>query len=136
MRVMVENFETWSMKMEDKVVGKDGVAHDVWIVPAPWCATRYINDARYVEGDLTDRTGLVKPPRVPKKGKDLGSGPYLRVPNVEFKMVGPTDSPAELSEYTVCSVSTIREVKRGEEFFTSNGPDYDFKKYTSKRFIG
>ena len=136
MRVMVENFETWSMKMEDKVVGKDVVAHDVWIVPAPWCATRYINDARYVEGDLTDRTGLVKPPRVPKKGKDLGSGPYLRVPNVELKMVGPTDSPAELSEYTVCSVSTIREVKRGEEFFTSYGPDYDFKKYTSKRIIG
>ena len=111
MGTTVDTFETWSMRIDRKIRGKDGTWRTVWVVPAPWCVTRYINDARYIEGDSTpihQRT---------------------RKPNVEYDTLVPKDEEFNIGQFNACAIKTTRNIAKGEELFASYGEGYNFKKF-------
>lgn len=49
----VQTFIKWENNILDKVADETGVERTAWIVPAPFCATGYVNDSRYFVGDGT-----------------------------------------------------------------------------------
>lgn len=57
MGVTVSAFESWSLNFDQKGNGRDGSSNDVWVLPAPWCAGRFIKDNRYFPGDSATLAG-------------------------------------------------------------------------------
>lgn len=58
----VEIFRKWVNELSGKVLKKDVVEHWVWVVPVPYCAVRYINNASYWLGDTKqERKRVINP---------------------------------------------------------------------------
>lgn len=53
MKVTTETFRKLRKELPVSVVSKDEIEYSVWTVPAPLCAVRYINDARYLPEEIT-----------------------------------------------------------------------------------
>lgn len=51
MQVTRESFCKWAKGFADTVKDREGKEHAVGIVPAPFCAMKYIDDGRYQPGD-------------------------------------------------------------------------------------
>lgn len=51
--VTAETFQKWSNNVAESVVNNDGAEQEVLKLPALFCAIRYINDAKYFQGDAT-----------------------------------------------------------------------------------
>lgn len=50
-KITRETIQKWVSHLHEKVENRDTVEHDASIVPAPFCAMRYIKDDRYLPGD-------------------------------------------------------------------------------------
>lgn len=46
--ITVQTFIKGKVRILDMVVDRNGTEQTVWKVPAPFCATKYVNDARYL----------------------------------------------------------------------------------------
>lgn len=57
MEVTAESFRRWAVELNENVSDNEGQKHSVWVVPSPFCAMRYINDPRYLEGDEEVESG-------------------------------------------------------------------------------
>lgn len=50
LKVSVSEFPKWANQLSLEVI-VDGMKHPVYIIPAQFCATRFLNDARYLNDD-------------------------------------------------------------------------------------
>ena len=111
MGVTAHDFEKWSIKLDGTVQDKSGNNRSVWIVPAPWCAARFINDARYRNND-TEKN-------LPDKLK--------RKVNLKFIVQWDDDTPRSVAAYNVVELKTTQNIRKGEEFYIDYGSNYDFR---------
>lgn len=110
MEVTAESFRKWALDLNEKVSDSKGQTHSVWVVPAPFCAMRYINDPRYLQGDKAKlETRRVSPRRA----------------NVEFKAAS-TKSRTDYRKHGVLQVVALRNIRVGEELFVEYGGKYMF----------
>lgn len=59
----------WGHHSHEKVVQRDKVQHNVWILPAPFCAMRYVNNGRYLTADDDQELDHVR--NMPKNNVEL-----------------------------------------------------------------
>lgn len=72
MQVTTENFHNYAKELPEKVIDKDVIEQNVWIIPVPFYAMRCINDPRQFPVDTTMETERWKKPR--KKYEQLLQG--------------------------------------------------------------
>lgn len=53
MQVAAETFQMWDNGSHEKITDTKGTEEEVWILHAPFCAIRCINDAKQFSGDTT-----------------------------------------------------------------------------------
>jgi len=111
MAVTMEVFSSWAMQIKDDVKDKDGHVHQVWVVPAPFCTMRYINDARYLPGD---------------RASDEEKSERPRKPNVLFEQNDVGSSATELYKHTLLKVKATRNISANEELYANYGASYQF----------
>ena len=74
-----------------------------YIVPAPFCAAGFINDAKYMDGD-----------EEMEKKEVPGS---CRTNNAKLRMRTSARTIRDIAKYTVCYVVATRDIKIGEEIY-------------------
>lgn len=77
------------------VLDKDGVEHEVWIVPAERFAMRYINDVRYLRVDITQEAASLD-----KRSEN----------NIQLSEGRPWSSPKYTSIIRILSVRAVRDI--------------------------
>ena len=105
-------FNKWSISIRHEFISTNGDKFCGWIFPAPFCASRYINDARYHESDKSTPDERKKNPRTS---------------NVEFVVDRKARLNRDFERYNVVSIKTTRTVKVGEELYMDYGIDYNFE---------
>ena len=78
----------------------------MWIVPAPMCAMRYINDPRYMVND-----------KAPARGR-------TRAANIRFAPPPDNFTPNVISDYRTQPLTALRNVTAGEEFYIDYSSRY------------
>lgn len=53
-------FQIWANHLHNKVVERDNIEHDMWIVPAPFCAMPNINGCGHLPGNEDQEMNRVK----------------------------------------------------------------------------
>lgn len=53
MKLTKELFVKWVNRLSEKLSHKNMEKHDEWLLPAPVCAMRYVNDERFLPEDET-----------------------------------------------------------------------------------
>lgn len=108
--VTPERFQDRAMDTCFRVKDDNDQEHPVWIVPAPFCVTQYINDGRYLPED-----------------KEINSStPTRRRNNVEI-VCSDIHSVQDLRMCNVIMVVSRRNITAGEELFTDYGSEYEFR---------
>ena len=87
----------------------DGIKKKCWVVAAPWCVTRYINDCNYLPGDKSSRT---------EKQKNR------RIQNCMFVQNKNLNTDEAVTSYQLLEVRTLVPIARGDEFFLDYGEDH------------
>lgn len=90
-----------------RLTDRNGRKHPFWISPVHFCAGRFMNDPRYITGDLD----------IAVKGK-----PEARRANVKIL---PTE--VDPVHFSLFSMIAIRNIAKGEELYASYGEDYLFR---------
>lgn len=98
LQVKAESFRRWSVRLDNKVCDKDERSHSVWVVPALYCAMRYIKNPRYLPGD---KCKLDVRRIIP------------RTANVHFK-AGSTKWRGNCRKYELLQVVALRNIKVGK----------------------
>lgn len=98
--------------LDDKVAVNTAVDHSVWIVPALFCVTCYINDARYL----------------PKDG--FAQNRSVRKPNVDLEQNFMIDTARDMTFHTILTVKLTRNINNEEKTFLHYGIDYNIQKQT------
>lgn len=111
MAVTVQDFEKWAYKLDDRVVPVGGQSRTVWLVPAPFCVSRFMNDPRYLPGD--------------KDGAQVREG-VNREANVMFETSGSPSNPRDFEDHKILAVVATKNIVRGQEIFVNYGNAYDF----------
>ena len=112
MCVTVDDFEKWSMVVDHEVVARNGVRHKVFIVPAPFCAMRYINDPRYLDRDAEKLLETEK-----------------RKANVRYILDNATanGNAMDVASHTMIRVVASRNISKGDELYADYGSEYKFR---------
>ena len=111
MAVPVKEFQKWCLQL--RMTGPDG--NPIWIYPAPFCAMRYINDARYLVGE----------PGRPTDDR-LAQNPHVyRQNNVEFFDPSHKNNRSDIGRYTLVRVRTLSKIKAGDELLVDYGSGYN-----------
>lgn len=98
-------------ELREKFMNKDGVEHNLWIIPSSFIAMRYISDARCLPKDTTLKDErLIKPK---KKTVHLLHG-------------RSTTSPKDFSSFKDFSTHAIHNFALGEELPVHHGNKYKF----------
>lgn len=63
MQVAAEAFRRLTNKLLEKVTDKEGVEHQVWIVPALLCGMWSMNNTKYLPAEITPEIGSTSNPR-------------------------------------------------------------------------
>lgn len=79
----------WANELPEKKIDKHAIEHKVRIVPAPFRATQYINDKRYLPGDTT-----LKSETLNRLGENT----------VQFLQSRSPPSHTDFSTFKICSV--------------------------------
>lgn len=111
MAVTVQTFTKWATQIPDKVTVGSRVERTAWIVPAPFCATRYVNDARYYVGD---RTPL----------GERGLQPHQK--NVDFEQMLYTDNPRDIVDHKIMRLQALQNISAVENFDADYNAAYMF----------
>ena len=108
----VKDFVKWALQL--KTTAPNG--ESVWIFPAPFCAMKMINDARYRE----DEVG--RPTR-----EEIEANPYHhRYNNVKYNDVSHRQSMSDYRSYGLVEVRSLKHViPAGNELFVDYGSNYD-----------
>ena len=108
----VKEFVKWALQL--KTTAPNG--ESVWIFPAPFCAMKMINDARYRE----DEVG--RPTR-----EEIAANPYhYRYNNVKYNDVSHRQSMSDYRSYGLVEVKSLGHViPAGNELFVDYGSNYD-----------
>lgn len=106
--ISTKDFDKWAIQLEKTFVDINDVKYDGWVVGAPFCACRYINDPRY---RIDDPEAKTKKPRtanakVTHKKACLG--------NKDFEI------------YDCVQVTATRDIAMDEEIFMPYGAAYLF----------
>lgn len=110
MAVDASDFSKWALRItHGRGIVIDKKPRHIWIVPARFCAMRFVNDPRYLADE-----------KVPPLGQ-------RRTANAIFEQKSAILRPGDVGNHTIEVVRTIRDVRRGEEFLTDYGNDYIMK---------
>lgn len=102
MGVTVSDFEKWAINVKYSFTDKKEVVNGACIVPAPFCITRCINNARYLRSDEADM--IVKKLSV-------------RKPNVKFLQMFDAETSCDLTSQTPIVVVALWNIKHAGESF-------------------
>lgn len=108
MTVTSKEFKTWALEVVDQDNAEDRTNPAVWIYPAPFCAARFINSSKYVEGDET--------PIAERTRKE----------NVGFQQKLRTWNRKELAWFNMQVIVAKRNIVAGEELYINYGDEYIF----------
>ena len=109
----VNDFEKWAVELNRKTE----TGQTVWIFPAPFCAMRMINDARYRE----DEVGR------PTRAQIAANPDHYRHNNVRFHDVSNRQSMSDFRSHGMVEIRSLRNViPAGSELFVDYGPQYKF----------
>ncbi len=105
-------FNKWSISLHHEFISTNVDKFGGWIFPAPFCACRFINDARYHDSDNSTQDERKMNPRSS---------------NVDSLVDRRARLNRDFERYNVVSIRTTRTVKAGEELYMDYGEDYDFE---------
>ena len=111
--VTPELIRKFAVQLRDKVDDRKGASHEVYVCPAPFCASRYINDPRYNVGD-------------PDMSLPMAS---QRTPNlklVESSQYGYGVDAKSLRNVDLLVFEAARDIAEGDELYWDYGPEYMF----------
>lgn len=92
-------------------MGNVGDEQKLWIVPAPFFAMRYINNARYLPEDtMRENKMLIKP----------------KENNLQFSQGMSQTSPKTFSRFRILSAHALRNIALGEKLVVQYGNNYKF----------
>lgn len=111
MNVVWETFLKRTSRFLETLTDWNIMHHSMWIVPASFCAMRYMNDGRCLPGD--------EAPEGEKLQKEQRK-------DVKFYQTGSRSSAASLRTYMQSAVRASRNLKYGEELFVDYGNNYEF----------
>lgn len=118
----METFRKLANELNERVTEKHGVVHKIWIVHVPFCAVRYLNDARYLLGNTTQNSG---------------NWQDLRQNSVKFLQSKSPSSPTEFSSFRTFSILTLRSISIGEVLllYYENKYDFSYRREINKRIV-
>jgi hypothetical protein len=110
-QVDMKNFSTWAMetKYKAKEKGSGGARsteYRVYVFPAPFCAMRFINDARRTPQEVQDNVQV------------------SRVNNVEYRDSGKQNALASFSNHELIHLVATKNIKARSELFADYGRNY------------
>lgn len=111
-QVTADIFKMWGNELAERMTDSDGNEHKVWIVPAPFCAMQYVNDARYLPGNATTESKSLEKPREN---------------NVHFWQVMSPSTLKEFGEFTVLGVHAVHNISLDEELPVNYGRSTTFR---------
>lgn len=113
LEVTREMCEKWANRLYEKVINRENVQHDVWIVPALFQATHYINAGFHLPADGTSEVERI-----------------LRVWNnyAEYYQRLSPDNASDLLGYHVLGIRAERNINFGEELYGDYGISYIFNR--------
>ena len=120
--VSSEEFDKWANEIGFEFIDRSGNAYDAFIVPAPFCVTRFINDPRYLDGD---RDGKKNPSKNTKKIGPADS--QDRAANVRFSIHRNAKHNSNFERYTAIRVEAVKHINPDEELFIDYGNQYVFE---------
>lgn len=93
----------WAVRIPDKVTNRNWTSQIVFIVPAPFCATKCVSHARYRVGE-----------RIPVQGRRLR--PHDN--NAVFEQVFCPNNPPKYGDHSILTLKTLRNICTGEKFYS------------------
>ena len=119
MSVSSEDYSKWALQIDFDFIDSRNQKHIGYICPGEFNAMRYINDARYTDGD-----------REKQKFED-GSLQHPRAVNVEYILNQRFNHPIQFESYTAIGVVAVQDILAGQELFLNYGTKYTFPKSTN-----
>ena len=105
--VSTPEFDRWAMKISYQFADADSNMYEGFVVAAPFCVCRYLNDPRYLPGE-----------DVPKAKK--------RVDNAVFKAKRTARWNRDFEMYDALQVVAKTDIRIGEELCVNYGAEYNF----------
>lgn len=101
----VSDFEKWAIELDH--INKDRQDFQkFWIVPAQFCASRFINDPRLIAGELQEDP--------------------VRTATVNFEILSDIKTVDHLMSHCAMNVVATRNIARGDDIFLNYVPTYFF----------
>ena len=114
MSVSSQEFTKWALQIDFTFVDADNRQHTAYICPGPMCTMRYINDARYLEGDA-DYDAFQK--------KTLKN---VREANCEYVISERCKRSSHFESYKAICVKATCDIVAGQELHLNYGDNYKF----------
>lgn len=111
--VTSNDYDRWAMQLPHTFVDVSDNQYNGWVVGAPFCVARYINDPRYLDGDPDSNTTTKRVANT----QSLPKSKNLR--NKDFEL------------YDCVHIVATCDIDRDDELFLSYGTEYTFPQETS-----
>lgn len=114
-----EDFDIWANQLAHPFTDNKNNQYDGYIIPAPFCVTRYINDEQYTDGDKEKHL-------LTKKSSENSSEKAFnrRRRNVRFVEDTGARSNRCYEKYSSLAVVAMRDIAEGEELYVHYSNDY------------
>ena len=120
-----EDYDKWANQLGHEFTDSKNDKYDGYIVPAPFCVTRYINDGRYLGGDREKDLPETDPTK-PSSSKQHETSFKKRTCNVRFVEDRRATFNKDYEKYSALQIIAIRDIEEKEELYANYGPNYDF----------
>lgn len=144
-----DDYNKWANNLGFEFTDSFNNRYDGYVVPAPFCIARYINDPRYRNGDkektsvdpdthMLDETKQSKGTKGTKQNAKNTAAqtknsqdnhedvPARRRANVRFQLDSSASSNRSFEKYSTLKIMTIQDISPGEELFVDYGRNYSF----------
>ena len=114
MAVSSADYLKWALRVNHQFRDSRNKMHIGYICPGPFCAMRFINDARYASGDLE------------KEQFDRGTLRHPRQVNVQYVPNKTFKQNNQFESFKAIAVKATMDILPGQEFYLNYGENYSF----------